>query len=278
MDEDEFVGVDTDNHASHRVGERLRQAREARGQTLDGLAAATRIPKRHLEAIEAGRFESLPSRAYAIGFSRTYARTMGLDEAEVLDAVRAELAEQQETRPPPPAKFEPGDPARVPGRGLAWFAALAVVLLLAGLYAFYSSYLRPGLGPAPLTEDRPQVAARTAPAARPAAKAPAGGPVVFTAEMDDTWVKFYDASGTRLFEAQMAKGDTFTIPAGAEGPQVWTGRPYALAITVGGKPVPKLSDEDEIIRDVPVSAEALLARASAPAVPTAPAGAPAAPR
>ena len=57
----------------------------------------------------------------------------------------------------------------------------------------------------------------------------------------------------------------------AEGPQVWTGRPYALAITVGGRAVPKLSEADEIIKDVPVTAEALLARADQPAGPATPA-------
>ena len=81
--------------------------------------------------------------------------------------------------------------------------------------------------------------------------------------MPDTWVKFYDASGAELYQAQMGEGESFTIPRDAEGPQVWTGRPYAPAITVGGRPVPKLSEEDEIVRDVPVSAEALLTRGQA---------------
>ena len=90
--------------------------------------------------------------------------------------------------------------------------------------------------------------------------------------MDDTWVKFYDADGERLYEAQMDEGDSFTVPADAEGPQVWTGRPYALAITVGGRSVPKLSEVDEVIKDVPITAEALLARAdAAPRAPATPA-------
>ena len=97
--------------------------------------------------------------------------------------------------------------------------------------------------------------------------------------MPDTWVKFYDASGAELYQAQMGEGESFTIPRDAEGPQVWTGRPWALTITVGGRPVPKLSEEDEIIRDVPVSAEALLTReqtgsAAAPTARPTPAGTP----
>ena len=83
---------------------------------------------------------------------------------------------------------------------------------------------------------------------------------MFTALADGVWVKFYDASGKQLMQKEMAKGERYTVPADAQGPQVWTGRPYALGITVGGKPVPKLSEADEIVRDVPVTPEALLAR------------------
>ncbi|MDG6077821.1 helix-turn-helix domain-containing protein [Erythrobacter litoralis] len=255
------------------VGTQLREAREAAGMELEQVAAETRIPQRHLVSIEQGDFAALPSRTYAIGFSRTYARLLDLDDREVTDRVRAELASTQNERPERTTKLEPGDPARVPGRGLAWFGLIAAVLLIGGIYAFYSSYFSPGLGPAPLQEPEAQVAqanGRTASAPAQASASPAPtGPVVFTSTMDGTWVKFYDANGERLYEAQMDEGDTYTIPSDAEGPQVWTGRPYALAITVGGREVPRLSEEDEIIRDVPVSPEALLARGENTAAPKA---------
>ena len=260
MEEEDDI-VEENTAPSGRVGDRLRQAREAKGLEIDQVAAETRIPKRHLETIEAGDFAALPSRTYAIGFTRTYARTLNLDEKEMLDLVRAELAEDRPQTTERPAKFEPGDPARVPGRGLVWFAILAGVLLLGGVYAFYSSYFAPGLGPAPLQGPEEQVASSDTPPQEAApTPQPVGGPVVFTSEMDGTWVKFYDASGTRLYEAQMDEGDSYTVPEGAEGPQIWTGRPYALAITIGGREVPKLTEEDIIVRDVPVTAEALLAR------------------
>lgn len=265
MEEDIVVEETPKGHEG--VGQRLRRAREEAGLDLSQVAAETRIPQRHLVTIEEGDLADLPARTYAVGFTRTYARLLGLDEKAILDDVRAELATDTGRTPAAPAKFEPGDPARVPGRGLALFAFLAAVLLLGGIYAFYSSYLAPGLGPAPLQDESEQVAAaqgadkKAQPAAQPTPAQPSG-PVVFTSEMDGTWVKFYDANGERIYEAQMDKGQSFTIPDDAEGPQVWTGRPYALAITIGGKSVPKLSEADEVIKDVPVTAEALLARSS----------------
>lgn len=247
------------------TSQRLVRARKAAGMTVEQLAAETRIPQRHIEAIEQGDFDRLPSRTYAIGFSRTYAKSVGLDDKEVAAQLRSELGEADQKRTSS-QQYEPGDPARVPSRILAWLSAAAVVLLLVGGYTFYRSYWAPGTGPAPLAEP-------AAPASSPAPAASAGagaaqatgGQVVFTSLDDAIWVKFYDANGVQLMQKQMAKGERYAVPADAQGPQVWTGRPDALAITVGGQPVAKLSDDDVVVKDVAVSAEALLARAAAPA-------------
>ncbi len=247
------------------VGMRLRRAREAGKLSVEQIAAETRIPQRHIQTLESGEYSRLPSRAYAIGFSRSYAKVVGLDAAEITDQVRGELARASGDDRGEGQKYEPGDPARVPSRGLAWLTALAAVLLLVGGFSFYRSYFAPGLGPAPLSDpvDQAPQAERPADATRAAvatAASPAGGEVVFTAIEDGVWVKFYDASGAQLMQKQMAVGERYAVPTDAEGLQVWTGRPDALSITVGGREVPKLAEEQRIVRDVPVTASALLAR------------------
>lgn len=262
-----------------RAGAMLAKARKKAKLTLETVAERTRIPQRHLAAIEAGEYSKLPSRTYAVGFSRTYARLLGLDEREVTQQVRLDLDAGDPQGPSRPDRFEPGDPARVPSRRLAWLSALAVVLLVIGGFTFYRTYLSPGLGPAPLTAPEPTRApkpvASTAPGV-PAAVA-ANGPVVFTSLADGTWVKFYDGAGKRLFEGQMARGQSFTIPAEAAQPKAWTGRPNTLAITVGGRPVAKLGEAEVTMKDVPVDAASLLARpAPAATSPAAPLPAPAA--
>ena len=260
-----------------RAGAMLAEARAKAKLDLAEISARTRIPQRHLAAIEAGDYAKLPSRTYAVGFSRTYARLVGLDERAVTEQVRLDLEAGDPPGPTRPDRFEPGDPARVPSRRLAWFSALAVLLLVVGAFTFYRTYFSPGLGPAPLSDLRvKQDTGKTVPRGPAQAAAIPDGPVVFTSLADGSWVKFYDGAGTRLFEGQMAKGQSFTVPADAQNPKVWTGRPNAFAITVGGRPVPKLGDSEEIMKDVPVTAEALLARPAAPAPMTAPAQVPAA--
>ena len=114
-------------------GATLRAAREAKRLDLSHIAAETRIPLRHLEAIETDNFESLPSRAYAIGFARTYAKAVGLDSEAITDAVRAELADGSMRRTIPQSGMEPGDPARLPSKGLAWAAGAAVLIRFSAL-------------------------------------------------------------------------------------------------------------------------------------------------
>ena len=85
--------------------------------------------------------------------------------------------------------------------------------------------------------------------------------MIFTALEDGVWVRVYEEDGERLFEAQMASGDTFELPVTASEPRINTGRPDAFAITIDGREVPKLSDEPVTMGNTPISAAALLARA-----------------
>ena len=275
-----------DGSAAGRIGAQLRAAREERGLSLEQVAAETRIPQRHLVTIEAGQFTTLPGRTYATGFARSYAKMMGMDPDVVADRVRVEMTEAREHEGSP--SFEPGDPARVPGRGLAWLAAAAVVLLLLGGFFFMRTLFTPAAELPSLTEQQQQEeAARRAAQQRQQAAAAQGaqpnapaGPVVFTATIDGVWVKFYDATGRQLMQKQMALNEQYQVPADAQGPMLWTGRPDALRITIGGREVPPLAQDDQIMRDVPVTAAALLARGQpspAPAAPGAPAAAGTAP-
>ena len=258
------------------IGARLRAAREARGLTLEQLAAETRIPQRHLQTIEAGDFAALPARTYAVGFSKTYARAVGLDENEVSAEVRDELDAQEPPSRYRPASFEPGDPARVPSGGLVWVVVAALALLLVGGFFFMRTLFAPAAELPSLVEQQEadQAAAgrqRQADAGASGAEAAVSGPVVFTA-LEEVWVRFYTPSGT-LMEAVMAPGDTYTVPQDADRPMIRTGRPDALRITIGGREVPKLAEEEQVMSDVPVTVEALGGRPRAPA-PAAPSPSP----
>lgn len=66
------------------LGGWFQQARERQGFSLEQIAAKTRIPQRHLQALEEEDFASLPAKVFTKGFVRSYARALGLDEDEAL--------------------------------------------------------------------------------------------------------------------------------------------------------------------------------------------------
>ena len=63
---------------SAAIGKILQAAREDRQLTLEQVAAATHIRLHYLQAMEAGDFESLPSRVQMKGFLRSYASQVGI--------------------------------------------------------------------------------------------------------------------------------------------------------------------------------------------------------
>ncbi len=111
------------------VGADLRAARERLGWTLPAIATHLRIRLSFLEAIEDGRIGDLPGRAYAVGFVRTYAQSLGLDPDEIARRFRAEAAEINK-------KTELAFPAPVPERGIPAGAVVLLGAVLAiGAYA-----------------------------------------------------------------------------------------------------------------------------------------------
>lgn len=263
--------VDADGMDTHEVadpvGPRLKNARLKLGLDLADLSVRTKVTTRHLEAIEDGRFDALPGRPYVLGFSKSYAQAVGLDPEEIATAIRAELHGAEPAEPVRVIhQYEVGEAVKTPSSQLTWLAAgLALAVLAAGSFA-WRSYYWPAAGLPPVEEMQSATVAKVAAPAQPQQTAqqpasdPASGPVIFTALEEGVWVKFYDASGNQLMQKQLAKGESYTVPTEAADPQIWTGRPEALSITVGGKPVPKLADVMITMKDVPVSAAALLGR------------------
>lgn len=66
------------------LGAELRDARLARGLSLEDAQRATRIARRYLEALENEDFSVLPAPVFARGFLRSYAQFLGLDADTLL--------------------------------------------------------------------------------------------------------------------------------------------------------------------------------------------------
>lgn len=145
-----------------RIGETLRAARLAKGVSLEEAAAATRIRRSALQALESDDFDSLPASVYTRGFLVNYARYLGLiaeDIAEEFDrqdrdSTETSVEESQEEPPRRSSLFS-----------LKILLAFASMIVLGVILNFvYEEYLSAGPAPTvveseptPTTEPTPLV-------------------------------------------------------------------------------------------------------------------------
>jgi cytoskeletal protein RodZ len=69
---------------SQTLGEKLRQAREAKGISVSEVAEQTRIAPLYIESIDNDDYRALPGGIFNRGFIKSYARYVSVDEAEAL--------------------------------------------------------------------------------------------------------------------------------------------------------------------------------------------------
>lgn len=66
-------------------GAALRTLREARGLSIDQIAALSKVGSRFLRALEEDRHQVLPARVFARGFLIEYARALGVSETQLAE-------------------------------------------------------------------------------------------------------------------------------------------------------------------------------------------------
>ncbi|WP_367946568.1 RodZ domain-containing protein [Bacillus sp. V59.32b] len=73
------------------LGNRLKEARVAKGMSLDDLQSVTKIQKRYLSGIEEGNYEMMPGKFYVRAFIKQYCEAVGLDSEEIFDQYKSDV-------------------------------------------------------------------------------------------------------------------------------------------------------------------------------------------
>jgi cytoskeletal protein RodZ len=89
------------------VSEQLRQAREAKGLTIQQVAEITKLRSDHVRALEEGNFDVFSAPVYIKGFVRSCATLFKLDVPQVMSELEAELSQSEKFSEPPPLTDEP---------------------------------------------------------------------------------------------------------------------------------------------------------------------------
>jgi cytoskeleton protein RodZ len=127
-------------------GEQLRLAREERGIALREISDQTHIPTHYLEAIEANDYKRLPGGIFNKSFIKAYARHVGYDEKEALEAYARTAREQGApeevvSTPYQPRVYTDGSSTRSPLVTLL-LTVLILAILSLGVYAGLHWYQR----------------------------------------------------------------------------------------------------------------------------------------
>ncbi len=247
------------NGESLGIGERLRNAREARGYSLAAMERLTKVRADYLQALEEERFDRLPERIYARGFLRTYSLTLGIDPQELI-----EVYDRAFTAPLGPiigdrAVEIPIQPAVRRSRLRRILGYVVTVLSLVAIYLVYvgvmevREFSRPVPPPPPATTGPPRVSSPPpppTPAPRPTVQAPppaspappaaagpsqAGGVRMDLKASGRSWLQV-SADGKLLFEGFVLAGEIRSWTASKQL-IVQVGFAPAVTMLVNGRPV-----------------------------------------
>lgn len=244
--------------ASSTPGAVLRQAREARGQSIADVVQVIRFSAHQIEALERDDYASLPGATSVRGLVRNYARFLKIDAAPLLTQLEPAVP-VTETDVRPPTNMGEAEPPtiveRVPPTLIA--AGVAILLLALGGYWYatspddggLSSLLR-GMGgtdvvapgsvatPAavPVVQPAPAVVAESPPvAAVNAAAAPAYSGL--HVEFDDlSWIEVRDATQKIVYVGEYPAGTRQNVE-GQPPFQIWIGRASAVRVFMGDRSI-----------------------------------------
>ncbi|OZI74010.1 helix-turn-helix domain-containing protein [Bordetella genomosp. 12] len=126
------------------VGAALQGLRQAKGWSLEEVSSRIKFSTRQLEALEAERWDELPTGVSLRGLIRNYARLLGADPTAIVDLLDGQV------RAPAPASL--GASRSLHGNGLAvdeertasswgWIVVIIALLAVGVAYAFWQGWL-----------------------------------------------------------------------------------------------------------------------------------------
>lgn len=274
-------------HTDLSVGEILRRTRVHYGQSLEQIEQVLRIRATQLEALEAGNFDQLPGRVYAIGFVRAYAEYLGLDGDKMVHLFKLQSGGKQAR---PDLQFPvAADDTKVPN-----FPIVAVGLALCLAVAIGGFVLFGGDGTEEAVPDVPdamqQQTLSEAPSIIPSSEPPPQPPPMFnedpnTAAMmtdpvtgaavadpateaapiqrvtilieDNSWVEVRNATGKVMISQVLKPGDQFLVP-NEPGMVLSTGNAGGITIQLDGKKLPKVGEPAAVKRNISLNPSDLL--------------------
>ncbi|MDQ3281935.1 MAG: DUF4115 domain-containing protein [Acidobacteriota bacterium] len=266
-------------------GEELRREREIRGISLKEISDATKVSKRHLEALERNDHHTLPAPVFTRGFVRSYANYLGLNAEEMVNRYNFAASNDDRIEKPPQITKYPQTPVRDiaprprPKRGIppAYtrvnrnLIAIVIIAAALGAVAWWAVQHR---SRGDVAED-PQtvpVATKAAPAAAAAIPKPTSDDSKLRLVVDvvaNAWVVL-EADGKTVVSDELVKGDRRTFEATDAFRFRNIGNAAGLRLTFNDVVMPPLGADGEVVKNRVLDRQALQQLRANPAQPPAP--------
>lgn len=260
-----------DSYKGMSVGEVLRRTREHKGLTIVYIADRLKIRQAYLEALESDDVSILPGRVYAIGFVRSYAGFLGLDEDKLVYLFKNQkVGHQRHTEYAMPTPIDDGIlPSKYVLAGC--FAALLFIMLLFSIFGENRKNMEIPLPPGELVEEEGDASAipdlttiirsdskeAQNDAKESEAKAASITKKVAIKAVDDSWVSVRDAkTGANIAAKLMSAGDVIEIPDDVTA-KMNTGNSGGLEVYLDGVQVNFGGIAGEVRKNIDLSVEAL---------------------
>ena len=245
-------------------GEELRRERLIREISLEEISQATKISVRLLRALEESDLKRLPAPTFTRGFIRAYARHLGIDPEEKVNAYLSDLADGPADAPTakkarPRSRFWRGRRATAG----TIVGVVTAVLLLLGLIASPERRIRPArerrVAPRASSVAFKNVAVSNEPT--PGLVPPSQGAAVIEAPMtdapaislmlefeQDSWTRL-EADGETVLQGLVRRGQLKRFQARG-GFSLTLGNAGGVRVSVDGRALDPLGQAGEVVRDV----------------------------
>lgn len=257
------------------IGQILREARVARGLTLEDVAQKTKVRVTLLTFIEADQFEKVGATTYVRGHIQAYAKMLNLDDVELLkdfgyspgdtpldsaapqptSLIEERLANSFEIEK---VHFQNKDIKTSTGFNWSTLMVAALGLVLAvGVFSFVTN-VNSGTDVPPLAETS-EIFEDEPVEAKPA-KTPSSEEdnliadvnndlvlVILEAVDGNSWVRASDSNDETLFEGTLREGESQTI-SDISDVRILVGNAGAINVTLNGQPFGKIGGGGEVMR------------------------------
>jgi len=239
------IASNVDLETTH-IGAVLATARVDAGLSVKDVAAKSHIQYRYLDAIERLDKEALPSMGYVLGYVRTYARFLGLNEQDAIARFKTDIEAPQNMGIVGGPHFVPKRNIRLPRGSMAIGAVLSCALVVVTWYGMKTDAQSAAPVAAPVIQQTENWGFE------PVQPSKTDADMIALKAVGPSWVQVTDADGLVLISRIMVPGEIFETSR-KNLPILSLRDAGAIELYLGGNRIGPIGQRGQPAKNIPLS-------------------------